>query len=117
VLVLLVATSCDLAAFGPSAERVCAQQATEFGPNFTVAAAFNSRVEAVRAMRDPTVIEPDLWPDTPDDSPAIVCFLDGPVPKAPPGGEQFNRAVVGIANDEAILVIAGYQDSLPVQEP
>ena len=116
-LMLLLATSCNLPGVRPSAEQVCGQQAVEFGPTFTVAGAFDSRVSALREMRGPVVTDPDLWPDMPDDSPAILCFLDGPVPKAPPGGEQFNRAVVGVVGDEAILVVAGYQDSIPVGEP
>lgn len=116
ILTLLLASSCDLLGVRVSANQACAEQAKEFGPAFTVAGAFDTRVDALRDMQ-PLAAEPELWPRSPGDSPAIVCFLDGPVPKAPPGGEQFDRAVVGVVDDDAVLVVAGYQDTIPIRSP
>ena len=116
ILTLLLASSCDVLGVRLSADRVCAEQAKEFGPAFTVAGAFDTRVDALRDMQ-PLVAEPELWPRSPGDRPAIICFLDGPVPKAPPGGEQFDRAVVGVVDDDAELLLAGYQDTIPIESP
>lgn len=116
ILALLLASSCDLLGVRVSADQACAEQAREFGPTFSVAGAFDTRVQALREMQ-PLDVEPELWPRSAGDSPAIVCFLDGPVPKAPPGGEQFDRAVVGVVDDDAVLLVAGYQDAIPIRSP
>ena len=116
-LVILFATACNVLVVPLTPEQACEEQAQDFGPTFTVAGAFDTSVQALRDVRNRVEAEPELWPNVPNDTPAIVCFLDGPVPKAPPGGEQFDRAVIGVVGDEAVLLVAGYQDSIRVTRP
>lgn len=48
----------------------------------------------------------------------VVCWIDGSVAKAPPGGDPFDRAVVGVgAEGTATLIQAGYRDSLTPEAP
>ena len=48
----------------------------------------------------------------------VVCWIDGSVAKAPPGGDPFDRAVVGVGADgTATLIQAGYRDSLTPEAP
>jgi len=48
----------------------------------------------------------------------VVCWIDGSVAKAPPGGDPFDRAVVGVpADGSPTLIQAGYRDSLPPEAP
>ncbi|HEX7197593.1 MAG TPA: hypothetical protein VF364_12265 [Candidatus Limnocylindria bacterium] len=60
---------------------------------------------------------PARWPELADESPAVVCYLDGSVLKAPPGGDPYERAVIAVAGEQAELIIAGYRDQIPVRAP
>lgn len=47
-----------------------------------------------------------------------VCWIDGSVAKSPPGGDPFDRAVVGIRSDgTSTLIKAGYQSSMQPEAP
>jgi hypothetical protein len=116
-LILLGAASCGVDRLPGDAERQCLEQAEAFGPELTVAGAFDTNVEALRGFTDNFDPKPGLWPELPNDSHAVICFLDGRVPRAPPGGEPYNRAVVGIAGEDALLLVAGYRDTIRVTRP
>lgn len=98
------------------AQRVCSHEATAFGPAFSVVGAFDTTVGSTRSIgaRGPN---PTLWPIEPADYKAVLCYLDGPVAKSPPGGAPFDRAVVGVAAGDAEFIMAGYRKSLPVKAP
>jgi hypothetical protein len=94
---------------------VCAEQARAYGPAFEVAGSFATTVREVRDLTPG--VEPARWPELADETPSVVCFLDGSVPKSPPGGEPFDRALVRVAGEHAELIIAGYRDQLIVEAP
>lgn len=104
---------------GPDA--VCADQARSYGADFVVAAAFETTVGRIRAL-EPGVL-PKRWPELPDASEAVVCYLDGPIAKGPPPGpdgvipRSFDRAVIGVASGHEDMLVAGYRDRLPVAAP
>jgi hypothetical protein len=116
-LVVCLAAGCNGLIDLRSAEQVCAEQAEASGPTFSVAGAFATNVGALRELGDDADAQPELWHGTPSDTRAVICYLDGPVPKAPPGGEPFDRAVVGIVGGEAVLLVAGYQDTIKIETP
>jgi len=65
---------------------------------------------------------PAGWDGLPEDTPAAACYLDGPVPKAPPPAmdgtvqPSFDRRLV-IATEGAasFMVSAGYRDNMPAE--
>lgn len=97
-----------------NAQSVCSQVASEQGG--TPVGAFDTTLEHVRALR-PIRASSDMWAAAPDTKPAIACYIDGPVAKAPPGGEPFDRAVVVVVDGKADLVVAAYQKDYPVRLP
>lgn len=98
------------------AQKVCSQEATAYGPGFSVVGAFDTTVGSIRSIgaRGPN---PTLWPSKPAEYKAVLCYLDGPVAKSPPGGASFERAVVGVAAGDAEFIVAGYRKNLPVKAP
>lgn len=98
------------------AQKVCSHEATAFGPGFSVVGAFDTTVGSVRSIgaRGPN---PTRWPSEPAEYKAVLCYLDGPVAKSPPGGAPFDRAVVGVAAGDAEFIMAGYRSSLSVKVP
>lgn len=127
-LVALALTACCAAGCGlltdgvvPSAAAQCQAAAQKQGPDFTVSGAFATTVERARSIQGPGG-DPPLWPDVDGGDPAVVCYLDGFVPKAPPpvdgqAARSFDRAIVAIVNGEQTPLVAGYQDRLPVRPP
>jgi len=102
-----------------AAQATCEQQVGVYGPDFAVAGAFATTVGDIRS----DWLTP-LWPDLGDGHPATLCYLDGPVAKAPPPAESgetnpsFDRAVVGVADDaHTDLLAAGYRETLPIVQP
>lgn len=77
--------------------------------------AFPTTLGRVRALGPAHMT--DRWNGLPDAMPAAVCYIDGSIPKAPPGGEPFDRAVVAIVNGHADLLMAGYRATLPITAP
>jgi hypothetical protein len=110
---ILALAGCGLLAMDPAA--VCAEQARENGPDFSVAGSFATTVSKVRGLTPGAA--PARWSELAEEAPAVVCYLDGPVPKAPPGGDPYDRAVIAVAGEHAELIIAGYRDQLPVEAP
>lgn len=91
-------------------ETVCDELASERG-GVTV----GGYATTLRGVRQ--AYPAQAWPGLTEHSAAIVCFIDGPVPKAPPAGagEPFDRAVFVVINGSALMVAAGYQTSLPIR--
>ena len=123
ILAMGVTTAaCDVA--GPSGSEVelCAGVAREYSGWHRVVGSFNTTVGAVRAL-EPRMGQPQRWPDLAPDHPAVLCYIDGEIPKGPPAGpngeapKDYDRAVVAIVDGQSELIIAGYQDKLPVQAP
>jgi len=116
----LGAVGCGAVAATPrtsfNAQKVCSQEVTDFGSAFLVAGAFDTTVGSIRSIgaRGPN---PTLWPSEPAEYKAVLCYLDGPIAKSPPGGAPFDRAVVGVAAGDAEFIMAGYRKSLPVKAP
>jgi hypothetical protein len=97
------------------AVQVCAEQAEVNGPDFRVAGSFATTVSTVRDLTSGAA--PGRWPQLSAEMPAVICYLDGPVPEAPPGVEPFDRAVIAVAGGHAELIIAGYRDEIEIQAP
>ena len=98
--------------------RTCAEQAADYGPDFSVAGAFTTTVGRIRTLY------PTAGQQIPETGETVVlCYLDGELPKGPPpddGGEippSFDRAVVAVVNETAIPLVLGYQDDIPVTDP
>lgn len=104
---------------GAAAEG-CAAPARVYGG--TVVGSFNTNVGALRGL-EPRSGPPARWPGLADDHPAILCFIDAQIPKAPPPPpngpppEPYDRVVVGIVDGTAEMIMAGYRDRLPVKAP
>ena len=79
---------------------------------------FNTTVGSVRAL-EPRAAQPQRWPELAPDHPAVLCYIDWEIAKAPspcPNGEiskAFDRAVVAIVDGRSELIIAGYSRSQP----
>lgn len=95
----------------------CAEQAADYGPNFSVAGAFATSAGRIRTLY-PTAGE--QIPETGET--IVLCYLDGELPKGPPpdGGAippSFDRAVVAVVNETAVPLVLGYQNDIPVADP
>lgn len=111
---MIVMSGCEFLG-GIDAAAVCADQARESGPDFRVVGSFATTVGDVRGMTPGAA--PVRWPELADDFLAVVCYLDGSVPKAPPDGEPYDRALIAAAGEHAELIMAGYRDQLPIEAP
>lgn len=115
-VMMLVVSTCGVASRSPDPSAVCSDQARKYGPSFTVAGAFSTtvaRLEDFLPGSSPVIAQWQL----PADTPAVLCYLDGPIPKAPSGGRPMDREVVVVAGEHTELVMGGYQDQLPVRAP
>lgn len=97
-----------------SSAAACAPWATLYQGN--VAASFTTDVGSIRRLFD-LPNGRDRWPGVGDDRRAVLCYVDGGIPKAPPAGKPFDRAVIAIVDGHGELILAGYRDSLPIREP
>jgi len=109
---------CEVFGFSRPAAEACAGPAREYsGP---VVGAFETTVGAIRGL-DPLVVAPVRWPDLAAGHPAVLCYIDGLVPKAPPPingvSRPFDRAIVAVVDGHAELVMAGYRDRFPIKAP
>jgi hypothetical protein len=101
--------------------QTCAEQAADYGPDFTVAGAFATTAGRIRALY-PTAAEQIPEAGQPDGEAVVLCYLDGELPKGPPpddGGEvppTFDRAVVAVVNEISVPLVLG-QDDIPVTDP
>jgi len=97
----------------------CAGPARDYGG--PVVGSFSTSIGAIRALQGSG--QPANWADKPADYPAILCYLDAQIAKAPPPGpngqihEPYDRIVVAIVDGVPTLVEAGYRDRLPVKAP
>jgi hypothetical protein len=76
---------------------------------------FATTVGNIRSLEP--AVTPVRWPELTPDEEAVLCYLDGPVPKSLPDGDPFDRAVIAVAPGHSELIMAGYQDRLPVRAP
>jgi hypothetical protein len=113
-----VATTVQSAA--PTADP-CAASAAAY--NGVVAGSFVTTAGAIRRL-EPLHIEPELFTGLPDSHPAMLCYIDGQIPKAPPPPltsgtipPSFDRAVIAVIDGQSDFIIAGYRDNLPVVAP
>lgn len=89
--------------------RTCAEQAADYGPDFSVAGAFATTAGRIRTLY------PTAGQQIPD--------IDGGLPKGPPPDNErkiapsFDRAVVAVVNETAIPLVLGCQDDIPVTDP
>jgi hypothetical protein len=97
------------------ASSTCVDVARDYGAEFQVVGSFATTVAGIRALTPGGA--PERWPDLPPEQAAVLCYLDGPVPKSPPGGNPYDRALVGVTPGHSELTIAGYRDQLPVLAP
>jgi hypothetical protein len=89
----------------------------------TVAAAFDSTVGAIRRL--PAARDNPQLSAYASDEPAVVCYIDGQIPKGPPPPANpsitlppsFDRAVLVVVGSDVLFIAAGYRDSLPIQPP
>ena len=94
---------------------VCTEEADANGRDFRVVGSFATTVATLRGMTPDR--GPDDWRELPGEAPAALCYLDGPVPHAPPDGAPFDRMVVAVAGGHAEMLIAGYRDEIAIRAP
>jgi hypothetical protein len=98
-----------------AAAQTCAIVASrDYGTSARVVGAFDTTISGLREF------SPWLGPlpsGMADGHAATLCYIDGDIPKSPPGGVPYDRAVVGVIDGQVVMLIAGYRDSLPVQSP
>jgi hypothetical protein len=100
----------------------CQLVADEYGPEFLVRAAYNTDVAGLRSLR--AGIEDPEQPFAGEDEAqraAILCWIDGRIPKGPPPSESrndpFDRIAVGVLDGRHQLIVAGYQTQLEIVDP
>ena len=96
------------------AAEVCASVAPNW--NGTVLAAFSTNLAGVRA-RTLSNYSPDRWDNQPDSTPATLCYIDGSIPKSPPNGTPFDRAIIAVVGAKVDLIAAGYRDQMAIKSP
>jgi hypothetical protein len=98
----------------------CAASAAAY--DGVVAGSFVTTVGAIRRL-EPLHIEPELFTGLLDSYPAVLCYIDGQIPKGPPplgSGSippSFERAVVAVIDGQTDFIIAGYRNNVPVVAP
>jgi hypothetical protein len=113
LLLTLVLAGCAFLRTGPA--QICDGVARDYGPEFRVVGSFATTVGKIRSLEPGAT--PARWPELAAGQDAVLCYVDGPVPKSLPGGDPFDRAVIAIAPGHSELIMAGYQDRLPVRAP
>ncbi len=114
LLVGAVAT-CDVVRLPSTPEEACAEEASAI--NGKVVGAFGTTVGAIRHF-EAAPLDQQRWPTLADGYPAALCFIDGDISMVLGGGDNgFDRAVIGVADGDGQMVIAGFRDQLPVRAP
>lgn len=120
ILVGLTAVACQSLRVPPPADETCAGSARDYSG--TVVASFITTVGSVRTL-EPRLSVPVRWSDLAPGHPAVLCYIDGQIAKAPPLGPDgeiqvpFDRAVVAVVEGDAQLIVAGHRNRLPVEAP
>lgn len=114
LLVVLAFAGCQSFQTVPRAAEICALQAPVYSG--VVVGAFDTTVGAVRRLQ-PREVQPPLWEGIPDAQPAVACYIDALIAKAPPGAAPYDRALIGVVDGAGRLVVAGYRDQMPVFAP
>src|SRR6266550_925255 len=110
---------CGMLGNSLSAFDACAGPARDYGG--PVVGAFDTSVGAVRRLQGDG--QPLLWQEHPATDPAVLCYVDAEIPKAPPPGPNglvrpsFNRVVIGVIDGAGVMVLAGYRDRLAIKSP
>jgi hypothetical protein len=131
--VVLVAGAC--AAAGPStsqaastsavpssAAEVFAATALQLGADYRVVGSFATTVGASRALQA-FPVSPAPWPTLSAGHAAVLCYIDGQIPKGPPPDANgsvppsFDRGIYAVVDGVSSLVEAGYRDHLPIIAP
>ena len=105
-----------------TAAEVCGAVALENGLDFRVVGSFATTVGAIRA-RITTPVSPAPWPSLSAGHAAVLCYIDGPIPKGPPPDANgsvppsYDRGVWVVIDGESGPFQAGYRDHLPVVAP
>ena len=98
----------------------CAASAVDY--NGHVAGSFVTTIGAIRAV-SMLEIQPGRWPGLADSHSAVLCYIEGQIPKGPPPRPSesippsFDRAVIVVIDGQAELVMAGYRDQVPIVAP
>jgi hypothetical protein len=101
---------------------ICAGVALENGPDHHVVGSFSMTVQGIRTLQK-FPVSPVPWPSLSADHAAILCYIDGPIPKGPPpyaNGSvppSYDRGIYAIVDGESSPVEFGYRDHLPVVGP
>jgi hypothetical protein len=111
IVIAILASGCGFLG-QHDANQTCIEQAELSDEGQTVAGAFPTTVGRLREFLPGA--DPPPFENREADELAVLCYLDGPLGRAPPGGEPFNRAIVGVVGDEAVFLVAGYQHKLEV---
>jgi hypothetical protein len=98
------------------AQATCEHAAATIGDELDVVGAFATTVGRIRAM-EAVPIDPPRWPGLAPGHPATLCYLDGFVPHAPPGGDPFDRQAIAIVDGDIESIRAGYRDEMEVTPP
>jgi copper(I)-binding protein len=123
VAAALAVTGCVAVSSDTAAPTVDPCAASVAAYNGVVAGSFVTTVGAIRRLDEPQQIEPQRWPGLPDSHPAVLCYIDGQIPKGPPPPisgtipPSFDRAVIAVVDGQSDLIMAGYRDNLPVVAP
>ena len=110
--------ACSILGLGASA--ACERAAAQWDSHPTVAAAFSTTVGRVWGMMPSE--NGVVASGAKDGTRAYLCYLDGEIPKAPPPANgvvqpSFDRSVVVVTDEHAVLVMAGYRDRVPILDP
>lgn len=106
-----------------ASDESCRNIAMDYGPEFRVTGVFSSTVGRLRDLQ-PGGSNEGLWPQVPAETPALLCYIDGPIPfsrPAPVGGlvppTPISRAEVGLANNRVELLLAGPPENIAIRAP
>jgi len=97
--------------------RACTAILGGHGPEARLVGSYTTTIGSIRSKFFLFPVSPVPWPSLTADQVAVICYIDGPVPKSPLGGQPYNRSVVAIVDGQETFVMAGYQSQLPITAP
>ena len=111
-------TSC--AAVQGLVQGPCGAAAAQWGSGITIVGVFASTAGRIReAVSSSGGVIPQ---PVSDDAPAVLCYLDGEFPKAPPPDgpvvhPNYDRAMVVVVGDFVGVLQLGYKATLEIRDP